>query len=637
MYSDLDSPPPRSILLPSGSDRRPWSPGNYDYLPSSLGSSSKPNSSNAYSIRQRERQRDSYFGSRLAVQEYPPLPGDQFPVVRSKPKREASEASVEALDLADYAKTLRARQAEDPYPAFPFAGASLNSSANRVGRNAPRHEYPPSSYPAPISRGGTRSSTNTSTTATHQTPRSNVTVPQTSTYGRRPRRPYSLPNSVNGSTPQVNRRPPDPDDEIDISQFPAWSRNWYHTNNSSRRNPRNDVDSLEAYEREAGLALPDPLLADSASKRGSSRNGHDPSSMAKRPPLDPFDPGYVHPQSYPRQSFDDFSPYSAAPSYHNHDPLLGDSREGIVPWSYDPPEYGQPPLDPEVKEKRMRMLEKAFGTDTKKDRSQPKRDNGKGKERDDGLMRDDDGKLMVGTPDGKGGLVTQGPRLRAAVRFLQILLVVAVGGPVIWAGIKLKPNPAPPPAGKPPLYVLYVLAPLTLLLLLYLFVIRPCTLRRRYSASKYTQPGAAQGMMVLPVAAAGGKGGKKGGPMKFSGGKKNKKGKHGPGMGGDVQVNLILPRSAFNFSSPFSQHTTLSTTLRQPSMIPPVLFFIDMHSGSTTGSSRLLDLVLNHPPVFLCSIADRTGQERRTKPDIHSRRVPAREEGGVTLDRVGEA
>ena len=50
-------------------------------------------------------------------------------------------------------------------------------------------------------------------------------------------------------------------------------------------------------------------------------------------------------------------------------------------------------------------------------------------------MRDDDGRLLVGTPDGKGGLATQSPRLRAAVRFLQIALVVAVGGPVIWAGI----------------------------------------------------------------------------------------------------------------------------------------------------------------------------------------------------------
>lgn len=82
----------------------------------------------------------------------------------------------------------------------------------------------------------------------------------------------------------------------------------------------------------------------------------------------------------------------------------------------------------------MRMLEKAFGSDSK---APPKWSSGKGKEKekDDGLMRDDDGKLLVGTPDGKGGLATQSPRLRAAVRFLQIALVVAVGAPVIWAGI----------------------------------------------------------------------------------------------------------------------------------------------------------------------------------------------------------
>ncbi|KAF6763785.1 hypothetical protein DFP72DRAFT_1136519 [Ephemerocybe angulata] len=531
MYNNLDSPPPRSQFLPSSYGRqytRPWSPDPYDPIPSTPGaggfSSGSRDTFNRLQRDQPPHRRGGYNGSHLDdfVEEYPHLPSDEFPVLHAKPKREASEVSVEALDLADYARTLRTRKAEDPYPAFPFADSSLNSSKKEVHQRAyqPRNpDHPSSSYPAIVTRGLTQSSMNTLTTSIHETPRSNVTVPLPAngrTYGRSSRRPYSLPNSPHGSTPQLGRRQPQPEDEIDISQFPAWSRNWYN-------------NSLEAYELEAGLSLPQPLLNDSSSRRGapSYRSGNpNPSLGAVNPkPLSPFDPAYIHPQSYPRNGGDDYPSY-AAPSYTNHDPLLGDGREGVVPWSYDPPEYNQPPMDPQVKEKRMRMLEKAFGTptDSKVHAAGQKT---KEKEKDDGLMRDDNGKLIVGTPNGKGGLVTQAPHIRTSV---------------------LKPKSPPPPAGKIPFYILCVLAPLTLVLLLYLFVVRPCTLRRRFSsAPSFTHP-AAQGMMVLPVAGAGGgkqKGGKKGakkGPMMFPGpgGKKNKKGKKGGGMPmGDVQVNLI--------------------------------------------------------------------------------------------------
>ncbi|KAF5315833.1 hypothetical protein D9611_005046 [Ephemerocybe angulata] len=575
MYNNLDSPPPRSQFLPSSYGRqytRPWSPDPYDPIPSTPGAGGSSNGNrDTFNRLQRDQpphRRGGYDGGRLDdfVEEYPHphLPSDEFPVLHAKPKREASEVSVEALDLADYARTLRTRKAEDPYPAFPFADSSLNSSKKEVHQRAyqPRNpDHPPSSYPAIVTRGLTQSSMNTLTTSIHETPRSNVTVPLPAngrTNGRSSRRPYSLPNSPHGSTPQLGCRQPQPEDEIDISQFPAWSRNWYNSNDSRHPQgpPRNGADSLEAYELEAGLSLPQPLLNDSSSRRGapSYRSGNpNPSLGAVNPkPLSPFDPAYIHPHSYPRNGGDDYPSY-AAPSYTNHDPLLGDGREGVVPWSYDPPEYNQPPMDPQVKEKRMRMLEKAFGTPTdSKVRAAGQK--AKEKEKDDCLMRDDNGKLIVGTPDGKGGLVTQAPHIRTSVRVLQILLAVAVGAPVIYAAIVLKPKSPPPPAGKIPFYILCVLAPLTLVLLLYLFVVRPCTLRRRFSsAASFTHP-AAQGMMVLPVAGAWGgkqKGGKKGakkGPMMFPGpgGKKNKKGKKGGGMPmGDVQVNLIVDPNAF--------------------------------------------------------------------------------------------
>ncbi|KAJ2929586.1 hypothetical protein H1R20_g7507, partial [Candolleomyces eurysporus] len=561
MYNDLDSPPPRSQFLPDSYGRkytRPWSPDPYDPLPSTIRQTFNPNQSGeAFQLLQggqhSRRQDNGHQPQADYTADYPPLPEDHFPVLHSKRRREASEVSVEALDLADYARTLRTRQAEDPYPAFPFADSSLNSSTRETHNHAPKPVYsahPPSSFPAAlVARGGTRSSANTSSTSTHQTPRSNVTVP--------------LPANHSTSTPQL-ARPSDPDDEIDISQFPAWSRGWYNGSGGRgdtgrRQGPQRNIDSLEAYELEAGLALPKPLLGESS--KGSARslnNRQDPvanvnfNSSSHRQPLSPFDPTYVHPQSYPRAGADWFDdgisyPSYSAPSYSNHDPLLGGSREGVVPWSHDPPEYGQPPLDPQVKENRMRMLEKAFGNPTDSKRASGGiSKKGKEKERDDGLMRDDDGNLMVGTPDGKGGLATQGPKLRAAVRVLQVLLVVAVGAPVIYAAVAIKPNPAPPPAGKPPIYILYVLSPITLLLLLYLFVVRPCTVRRKFSSARqtpYTNPG----MMVLPVAGGGGKakGKKKSGPTPFPPGKKKKGKKGGPGMPGDLQVNLIVDPNAF--------------------------------------------------------------------------------------------
>ena len=202
----------------------------------------------------------------------------------------------------------------------------------------------------------------------------------------------------------------------------------------------------------------------------------------------------------------------------------------------------------------MRMLEKAFGTTDSKTKSRfsfgGSELKGKGKEVDDGLMRDENGRIVVGTPDGKGGLATQGPLVRHSMRAAQILLSIAVAVPIFWAALALRPNPTPPPAGKPPLYILYVLSVVTLILLLYLFLVHPCTVRKRFAK---TAPGpltgGLPGMMVLPVQNGSGKKGKKnkGGPMPmYPGGKKGKKTKGGQGGQGDVQVNLIVDPTAFS-------------------------------------------------------------------------------------------
>ncbi|KAF8912093.1 hypothetical protein CPB84DRAFT_1761243 [Gymnopilus junonius] len=287
-------------------------------------------------------------------------------------------------------------------------------------------------------------------------------TPHSSTPGSSSRLQYP-PSSVHRGPHVVD--PEDyapPSDEIDISHFPKWSRNWYNAKNTS---PRYNADT-DIY---------------------NSMPPSHPNSQQKSP----FDPGYVH-DPYSTFNSDPYSPYDPPPplSSVGH----GSSRD-LLPWSSDPPEYG-PPLDPMMKEERMRMLEREFGPKAKS------KDEGKG-------LVDEEGKPFVGTVDEKGNLVTVGPKKRIFVRTLQVLLAAGACIPAIYAAVAIKqPNSSdpPPPANKPP------------------------------STSFISSN---MGMMVLPVGNTG---------------KKNKKAKEGkkgnakygpPGGQGDVQVNLIVDPTAF--------------------------------------------------------------------------------------------
>jgi len=144
--------------------------------------------------------------------------------------------------------------------------------------------------------------------------------------------------------------------------------------------------------------------------------------------------------------------------------------------------------------------------------------------------------------DSKGNLVTQGPRKRALTRVMQILLAMLAAIPSIYAAILIKPSPAAPPAGTLAAYVLYAFSVITLLALLFVFMIYPCCIRRNKgsgAAGKGANP-LANGMMVLPVQSLpGGKQNKK------ARGGKGKKGKGAQMGGGDVQVNLIVDPNIF--------------------------------------------------------------------------------------------
>ncbi|KAF8077754.1 hypothetical protein FPV67DRAFT_1462886 [Lyophyllum atratum] len=425
--------------------RRPWSPEPFEALPPS-GSSQDP----AYEF-------NPYV-------EYPRAPPQ-------RQRREGSDVSVEALDLADYSRTLRAHQHEDPYPAYPaYPPSSLRPLASRDSLQPP----------SLVSRGGTASS-NTHTSS----PRSR-------------HRPFSLPppsrhttassRNPNNSPYRVEPQLQSHDSEIDISHFPAWSRTWYN----GRITGSSPTSPPDIY-----TPLPTSQF-NSATKRS------------------PFDPGYIHKES---DDWSDSHGYVPASS------LGHDSTRDLLPWSNDP--LDDPPIDSTLKEERMRMLEREFGPKAK----------GKGRaDLDGGDFLDSDGKPLVGTVDEKGNLVTQGPKKRMAVRILQILLSLAAGIPSIYAALIIKPKEVPPPAGKPPAFVLYILSVITLLLLLYLFLFRPCCCAGK--RPKGPNNPLANGMMVLPV--QGLPGGKKG---------KKKKGKNkgkGQNMGqGDVQVNLIMDPEVF--------------------------------------------------------------------------------------------
>ncbi|KAF8609878.1 hypothetical protein BDV93DRAFT_517105 [Ceratobasidium sp. AG-I] len=124
-----------------------------------------------------------------------------------------------------------------------------------------------------------------------------------------------------------------------------------------------------------------------------------------------------------------------------------------------------------------------------------------------------------------GKLISNGPRLRMAVRALEAVAPIGACVACIYAFAVPKPSPAAPPASKPAVYVIVVLGFLTLLAMGYIYIIRGlCGVGRKDSDQK-------SHTMVLPIS------------RHRAGGKKDKK--HGKGNS-SVQVNLIVDPSMFS-------------------------------------------------------------------------------------------
>lgn len=270
-----------------------------------------------------------------------------------EPRRETSDASIDALDLADYARTLApATWGTDSRPLSPSLESSNNTYHTAPLRPARRPFSLPPSNPS-LSSHPTSSQS----------------------------RPHRPPRTIESNRIQS------PSEEIDISHFPKWSHNWYNnkpTNNASSPDPDADIYT--------------PVPPSSFDLAGLNKKSV-------------FDPGYKHD---PRNS----DPY-APPLYSS---VRNNSTRDLLPWSNDSPQYERP-LEPALKEERMRMLEKEFGDKAKL-----------GSKKHDPLV-DENGKPVVGTIDHQGRLVTVGPKKRIFIRVLQILLALIAAVPSIYAAL----------------------------------------------------------------------------------------------------------------------------------------------------------------------------------------------------------
>ncbi|KIK00204.1 hypothetical protein K443DRAFT_616363 [Laccaria amethystina LaAM-08-1] len=192
------------------------------------------------------------------------------------------ESSVYALDLADYALTLRARQTEDLYPLF----------------NRP--PYPsPSSFPSPLSTHHT-----TLWTSASRPPSlvSRPTLTSTTTHStgtRNPRsiqRPTSLPPTLHASTVNIADQQP----EIDIPGFPAWSGSWYRPPPTT---PHTTTLTIQTSPHPSLHAIfTTPLVANRCSTQLRSLTSSPTPPPRTTPPANSYHGTPTHPNTTPHHS-----------------------------------------------------------------------------------------------------------------------------------------------------------------------------------------------------------------------------------------------------------------------------------------------------------------------------------------------
>ena len=131
---------------------------------------------------------------------------------------------------------------------------------------------------------------------------------------------------------------------------------------------------------------------------------------------------------------------------------------------YAPYPYGRVLTHDQVKEERIRMLEKEFGPKVSR--------NGKGKAMDDESADDHDAEpeeTPIGGIDANGRLVLPRRKVRIATRWLQCLVSLGAAGLGIGGFILVRPEHKAPPSGTFASFVLYGVSALSTIVCLWLF------------------------------------------------------------------------------------------------------------------------------------------------------------------------
>ena len=271
------------------------------------------------------------------------------------PGHDAFEPSIDALDFADYTRTLNRYpfQSDTAYDDYLLPPPPRSVS---VASHASLHP------PSLVSSRGTPTSQFTSSLrhTTHGAFPPSVPVyslTQPSVYSP-PDNPLYSPNISHLPLDTTSSRGGDPNSEIDISQFPAWSRGWYAKDS---RIPKTGTQSEVSHA---------PFFDPSYRATGLAEN---------------------------------YGPYAATNNT---------SAREFVPWSNaDTPNYDLP-LDSELKEERIRMLEHEFRSGVVAPTEEP-----------------------LGSIDEKGHLVTDGPKKRVAVRVIETVLALGIAVSVVYAAL----------------------------------------------------------------------------------------------------------------------------------------------------------------------------------------------------------
>lgn len=203
---------------------------------------------------------------------------------------------------------------------------------------------------------------------------------------------------------------------------------------------------------------------------------------------------------------------------------------GVMPGTYGHVYGARGNVADMVKEERIRMLEKQFG--------KPKISHGEDDETLDEHDEDDsveDADLPLGAVNSRGKLVTERPKWKTGIRWLIGIVAIACFALGIGSALLIKPGlNAPAARGSIASYILYIASAITLVLILYLFVFRPCCcdpMRKEMKMGGNADNPLAG--MIIPVLSANG-----GGPKK----KPFRKGKKGMMMMAQQAptVNLIV-------------------------------------------------------------------------------------------------